>query len=1098
VSSEHDIAIVGMAGRFPGAADIDAFWRNLVNGVGSIVPLSDARLREAGVSDDDLREPTYVKASAHIDGVDRFDAKFFGYTAAEAARMDPQFRLFLELAWNAFEHAGLDPSRTPGPIGVYAGTAGNDYYVRNLAPNPDAVDRRGDFQVYYANRDDFLTTSVAYKLDLRGPAVTVRTFCSTALVATHIACQNLLDGECDVALAGGAAIRVPTVSGYFHWPGGITSRDGKVRPFDADADGTVFGSGLGAVVLMRLDDALRDGFSVHAVIRGSAINNDGALKAGYTSPSLEGQAAVVVEAMAAADVEPDSIGFVEAHGTGTNLGDPIEVAALTRAYRSGTERRGYCRLGSVKGNIGHINAAAGAAALIKVVLALKHERIPPTLHFERANPVIDFPSTPFVVNDRVEPWPRGAEPRRAGVSSLGFGGTNAHLILEEAPPPERAGPSRNRSLLVVSARTATALRARCEAIADYLERETEQELDDVAWTLQVGRRPMAYRIAIVVGSRAEAIEQLRRGPAVVHCETRADAPALPIEFEPRLRAAADAFCAGAELDWAQLHGNARRRRLALPGYPFEGLRYWIDSPIDNPAERRPLARWCYRNAWRQERVPSRTEARWVVLGADDRHAALLDALSSAGQRWRRGVLAELALQDDEGVLDLRGLDGFAPAQVIALGRALARRPTRVVFAAHAAVAVSPGEPLDPRAHAASAIAAVLAHERPELDVRVIDLPTGTSSARGLAAELSSGREPCVALRGVQRWIPAPLPLDDLPARTFAGEAWWIVGTGSIAASLARHLVDRGCRVAVTGASVEGAISVALDLDSARAAIGALDGVVHAGLPRGVSTFAVLFEPTFTPGSDLPEAGDVQELERLAELVREVPRRLLLSSLAGQLGGYGFGRVAAASAFAEAWARRHGWASVMLDVRADDLAGGRRSDAITPDEERQLFDRLLGLELDDHLLVSTTELGHRLRRDSITNSQSSTPAGERQPRPELDTPFVAPRDEEQQRLAKIWCDLFELDAVGIDDDFFALGGHSLLITQLSSRIRDKFGLELPVAELFEHPTVAGQVERLRARATASSPDAAKQRLAARVAQMSPEQVRELLARKRATP
>ncbi|PRP91642.1 Tyrocidine synthase 3 [Enhygromyxa salina] len=1077
-STEHDIAIVGMAGRFPGAVDIDALWRNLSAGVNSIVPVSDEVLWAAGVPEEMLRDPAYVKVSAQFDDVELFDANFFGYTPAEAARMDPQARVFLELAWAAFEHAGLDPARSPGPVGVFAGSASNGYYVRHLVDNGIGLD--SDYQVYYANQDDFLTTAIAYKLDLRGPAVTVQTFCSTALVATHMACQSILDGECDVALAGGVAISLPRRGGYLHWPGGISSSDGKVRPFDARADGTVFSSAAGAVVLMRLDDALRDGFLVHAVIRGTAINNDGALKAGYSSPSLEGQAAVIVEAMAAADVSPDSIGFVEAHGTGTNIGDPIEVAALTRAYRTQTARRGYCRLGSLKGNIGHANAAAGAAALIKATLALEREQIPPTINFERANPIIDLPSTPFVVNVEGEPWPRGSAPRRAGVSSLGFGGTNAHVILEEAPALEPARPSRAHVLLVVSARTEAALRTRCEQLAEHLERHPELELDDVGWTLQVGRRAMSYRAAIVVSSRAEAIEALRAGPRIVRCESRTSAPALPTELEARLRAVGEAWSAGAEFDWAELAGPGRRR-VPLPSYPFERARYWIDTPIARRRQRRPLSEWFHRDAWRQARAPAGRGARWLVLGAEDQ-PGLVASLRAAGQACRiAGRVEALELDEGEGLLDLRGLDEFRPARVLEVGRALGRSPARVVFVTRSAVAISQSERLDPLARAALALSTVLSRERPELDVRVIDAVASRFAGAGaLAAELAAGEEPRVALRGRQRWIPAPLELEPPQAAELAERSWWVIGASSVATRLARHLLERGCGVAVTGVELDGCASVELDLAQVQAAIGTPDGVVLADAPRGLATFAPLFEPGLAVTTELPEADDLAQLEQLAaieQLARACPRRLVLSSLVGWVGGYGFGRSATASAFAEAWARDKGWASAALDVCAADLGREHQPAAIRVEEERELFDCLLALEPDEHVLVSTTELLGRLRHVEVRDRRLGS-TSQLQPRPELDTPYLAPRDDEERMLARIWSELFELERVGVHDDFFELGGHSLLVTQLAVRVRVRAAIELSVVELFEHPTVAAQAERLRARASSER----EGQLAERVANM----------------
>ncbi|HEU4535659.1 MAG TPA: polyketide synthase, partial [Polyangiaceae bacterium] len=441
-----DVAIVGLAGRFPGARDVETFFRNLCAGVESIATLGEGELLAAGVDPALLARPDYVRARAVLDGVDRFDAEFFGCTAREAAALDPQHRLFLECAWEAFENAGYDPERAGGRVGVYAGSSLNGYRYEAFASGA-RLQSAADISTLIALDKDFLTTRVSYKLNLEGPSVAVQTACSTSLVAVHLACQALLNGECELALAGGVSVGVPQNVGYLYQEGAIGSPDGHCRAFDAGARGTVPGSGVGVILLKRLDDALDDGDSIVAVIKGSAINNDGRKKVGYTAPRVEGQARVVRDAHSAADVEPDSIGYVEAHGTGTPMGDPIEVAALTQAFRAGTDKKGFCALGSVKTNVGHLDAAAGIAGLIKAALALAHRRIPPSLHFRAPNPAIDFANGPFFVATELREWPASGSPRRAGVSGFGLGGTNAHVVLEEAPPPAAAAPARPHELV---------------------------------------------------------------------------------------------------------------------------------------------------------------------------------------------------------------------------------------------------------------------------------------------------------------------------------------------------------------------------------------------------------------------------------------------------------------------------------------------------------------------------------------------------------------------------------------------------------------------------------------------------------------------------
>jgi amino acid adenylation domain-containing protein len=503
-----EIAIISMAGRFPGARDLAAFWQNLRAGVESITFFSDQELEAAGLPPALLRNPNYVKAAGVMQDAEWFDAAFFGFNPREAAMMDPQHRQFLEIAWEALERAGYSPSLYPHSIGVYAGVGANYYFLSNLIPNQELIRAVGSYQTMLGNDKDYLPTRVSYLLNLHGPSVTVQTACSTSLVAVHLACQSLLSGECDMALAGGVSIQVSS-TGYLYEEGGIASPDGHCRAFDLNARGTVGGSGVAVVLLKRLSDARADGDNILAVIKGSAINNDGALKVGFTAPSVNGQASVISEALSRAEVDPATIGYLEAHGTGTALGDPIEIAALTQAYRSRTREKNYCALGSVKTNVGHLDTAAGAAGLIKTVLALQHGLIPPSLHFERPNPEIDFANSPFYVNRELSVWKKNGHPRRAGVSSFGIGGTNAHVIVEEAPPLEESSPSRRWQLLTLSAKTAAALEAASANLAEHFSQHPDVNLADAAFTLQVGRQAFNHRRVLVCQNLGEAVTALR-------------------------------------------------------------------------------------------------------------------------------------------------------------------------------------------------------------------------------------------------------------------------------------------------------------------------------------------------------------------------------------------------------------------------------------------------------------------------------------------------------------------------------------------------------------------------------------------------------------
>lgn len=506
------VAIVGMAGRFPGARNIGKFWQNVRDGVESIRSLSDEELLAAGVTREDLAHPEYVKRASVLDDVSMFDASFFGLSPRDAAIMDPQHRHFLECAWEALEDAGHPPERLDGSIGVFAGSGLNTYLFHNLLANRELLESAGIFQLKQTGNDkDVLATRVSYQFDLRGPSINVQTACSTSLVAIHLACQSLLDHECDMALAGGVTIEIPHGQGYLYREGEILSRDGKCRSFDAASTGTVFGSGAGVVVLRRLEDALEGRDTIRAVILGSAINNDGARKVGYLAPSVEGQAEVIAEAIEFAGVSADDISYVEAHGTGTTVGDPIEVRALTQAFRRTTSRIGYCGIGSLKTNVGHLDAAAGVAGLIKTVLALEHAQLPPSLHFHNPNPHIEFQSSPFFVNAQLSDWPSNGSPRRAGVTSLGIGGTNAHVVLEEAPRRGVSPRSKPYQLLTVSARTENALGRASENLIDYLDAHPEVSLADASFTYQLGRRAFPQRSALVVEDTREAVRALANG-----------------------------------------------------------------------------------------------------------------------------------------------------------------------------------------------------------------------------------------------------------------------------------------------------------------------------------------------------------------------------------------------------------------------------------------------------------------------------------------------------------------------------------------------------------------------------------------------------------
>ncbi len=565
--SMDGVAIVGMAGRFPGAGDVDAFWSNIKNGVESITHFSPSELDIPAESMEQDPNARFVCAKGILDGVDMFDARFFGYLPREAELMDPQHRVFLELCSDAIEHAGYDAQRYPGAIGVYGGCYMDTYLMWNLCSDPKFLARFiesiqvGSLQTELGNDKDYLATRVAFKLGLRGPAMTLQTACSTSLVAIATACQAVASYQCDMALAGGVTIVLPQKKGYFYKEGSMLSPDGHCRTFDEQAAGTVFSNGAAVLLLKRVEDAIADGDTIYAVIRGYATNNDGAGKVSYTAPSVDGQAEVISMALSMADIDARTIGYVEAHGTATPMGDPIEVAGLTTAYRAYGPDTGYCAIGSVKANLGHLDIASGAIGLIKTTLSLHEAVLPPSINFTRPNPKIDFAASPFYVNTQLRPWPERDFPRRAGVSSFGVGGTNAHVIVEQAPDRADTGPGRSHSLLVLSARSESALAAQARRLADFLESRPGVLLEDVAHTLQVGRRQFEHRRIVVASTNQEAIAALRKDAAPGETsQLRASAPKVTFMFpgqgaqypgmarqlydaEPVFRAAIDRCCA---------------------------------------------------------------------------------------------------------------------------------------------------------------------------------------------------------------------------------------------------------------------------------------------------------------------------------------------------------------------------------------------------------------------------------------------------------------------------------------------------------------------------------------------------------------------------
>ncbi|WP_018015939.1 type I polyketide synthase [Teredinibacter turnerae] len=583
----QSVAVVGMACRFPGANDVDTFWQNLAQGEESITSLSDEQLRSVGVSEQEITNGKYVKKASLVDAVDLFDADFFQFTPREAEITDPQHRVLIETLYEALEHAGYAPGRIDGKIGLYAGVGMNGYLINNILKQPDLLESIGMYPLLIGNDKCYAASQIAYKLNFTGPVMAVDTACSTGLVATHQAYRSLLAYDCDLALAGAVKLNVPQ-TGYLYEQGGINSPDGCCRPFDDKAGGTIFGSGSGVVALKRLEDARRDGDTIHAVIRGSSINNDGTAKVGFTAPSVEGQQDVISDAIMFSDVDAETITYVETHGTGTRLGDPIEFQALQNAFSTFTNKKQYCAIGSVKSNIGHLETAAGMAGLIKVILALKNKKIPPSLNYSDSNAEIDFDNSCFYVNKHLRDWD-DTTLLRAGVSSFGIGGTNAHIVIEQAPPQEVTISNVGIHLLPISAKSPIALQQKVVMLEEFLRKNKHVNIADVAYTLQCGRGHFEFRTA-VYGSDAEELVN-RLGSLQLGNLNPVEIEALDRNLQDedladcsqeQLRSVyekiVERWLSGQAVNWNSLYAHESRRRVPLPLYPFQKKRYWVDPP----------------------------------------------------------------------------------------------------------------------------------------------------------------------------------------------------------------------------------------------------------------------------------------------------------------------------------------------------------------------------------------------------------------------------------------------------------------------------------------------------------------------------------------
>ncbi len=1086
------IAVVGMACRFPGASDPDTLWRNLASGVESIRRFSREELLAEGVSPAIADHPSFVSAHGALDDIAAFDAAFFGYSPGDAALTDPQQRVFLECAYEAFENAGIVP-RDDGPVtGVFAGCGVNVYFVHNVFPSLDQDDVGAVYQAVIGSEKDFLTARVNYKLGLTGPSVTVQAACATSLVAIHVACQSLLNGECDLAVAGGASIRVPQAGGYLFSQGGVHSADGHVRAFDAAAGGMVGGSGAGAVLLKRLVDAQRDHDPIHAVILGSAVNNDGARKVSFTAPGVDGQATVLTEARAVAGVEPTSIGYAEMHGTATALGDPIEIAAVRQSLGADWNPHWRCLIGSVKTNLGHLDSAAGVAGLIKTVLSLQRGSIPPSLHFVAANPALDLDSGPLRVAGTLMDWPDMPGPRRASVSSFGLGGNNSHAVIEQAPPEApRQSPRQAWRVFPLSARSAGALERMRQRLADYLETHAATRADDVAWTLATGRQSFGHRSYAVARSTAELTAALRGGD--VRAGDQPEPSHATDEVFQEAERLGEQWVAGGDVDWGGMFVADEPRRIALPTYAFDRTRHWIEPRVreaSRPTEapvthgfRLAVQNWV-RSAPRAPRPVSVRS--WLVIGGTDPLTrTIVEQLRMSGVAVTEadpGALQSAA----EGVLITAGFEG-----AIRAARALAQggiNATEMVAVTVAAVDVIGDELLDPGQATTLGPMLTIPMEFPGVHGRVIDVDGRdvTASARAVVEELT-GRpdDAVVALRHGGRWLPQITGADAIEALDVGGVVrangvYVIVGgTGGVGFALARALAAQeavhlalvtrsgpdtaAARNAVATLERAGATAHVYAADVAdRSAMeamcadvrrrhGAIHGVIHAaGLAgggalarRSDSEMEAVMRPKVA-GADV--LGDLAAGQALDFLV-------FCSSLSVYLPFPGQADYAAANTYLDAKAaalRRRGVRAVSINWDAWRDVGmaltAHMPAAVRVAREAELA--VLGLDTDRACRTCLQVVASNLGQVLVTMRPGFTAFTA----PVVTVAAAGPAATGVAAgLVELWKTLLGVAEVKPSDDFFDLGGHSLLATSVVFQIREKWGCAVAVDELFEHST-----------------------------------------------
>ena len=1021
------IAIIGMAGRFPKARNLQQFWENLRQGIEGMSFFSDVELEQGGVPPELLHHPNYVKARGVLDDADLFDAGFWGYSPREAEFTDPQIRLFLESAWEVLESAGYDPEKFPGMIGVYAGMSFTSY-MWQLAAEETEGDSVSGFRILMGGAEkDHLATTVSYRLNLRGPSMNIQTACSTSLTAVHAAARAVMTYECDMALAGGATVSVPQRSGYMYEPGGIASSDGHCRSFDADASGSVSGDGVGVVLLKRLEDAVAVGDTIYAVIKGSAVNNDGRRKVGFTAPAVEGQAEVIAMALAAAEAGCESVGYVEAHGSATTMGDPIEIAALNQVYGKAGLKPGSIGVGSVKSNIGHLNSAAGVAGLIKTILALQHGYIPPSLNFRQANPKIPFEHGPFRVNHMLTPWPESNKPRRAGVSSFGIGGTNVHVILEEAPETKPSDPAKLWQLMVISARSRQALERATDQLAAHLSEHSEQNFADVAFTLQQGRKAFEHR-RIAVARDASAATTLLQARTPAHVFT-AVAPSgrRPIAF--LLPGLGDQYLDmgrglyESEPEFARHVDHCARLLQPLLGIDLRKLMY-PDPRVRQQNEIKTEERMNFRNLVQRAREESSPALQEIhrTLWAQPALFVIEYALAKLWMSW--GVVPEnmmgysigeyvaaclagvISLEDSLRMLAVRAqkIEALAPGAMLAI--AASEEEIRPLLTKEISMAGINGKSLCVVAGTLEAVDAL--QQRLQREGELV-------CRRLLATHAfhSSLMEPVAEeLTRIARFIrlnPPKIPyISNVSGKPITNSeatdpTYW-----------ARHLTHPVQFAAGLQHMCSPSVPVFLEVGPGQM-LTSLTEQYLAG--RGLADRVAL--------PSLPHASDSQ------------PDRAFIFSTLGNLWLAGI---------------ESDWTGVHRHERRS------RVPLPTYPFERQSYWHTASRRRTKRLEAEPAKakaVAAPMSQEVVASNQSAQPEGNGvgSSRSYLSAEYVAPRNSTEQKIVEMWEGLLGIRPIGVHDEFLRLGGNSLLAIRVAAELRETFQIEFPLEALLQSPTVS---------------------------------------------